>query len=237
MLLSFGRIAIALTPTNPAGAARVGFHGANASPHYSLGGSRGFTLIEILAVVTIIGMLLAVIAPSMRNYGGTPSLQTVTLPSLFDSARSLALSRSTKTRVLFQNDPADTERYRQWAGIMVQTTGVDAAGAPVWQQEGPPVIFRSGIYYFPVKSSGGTAVDPVPVDSVVAGRLSHCVAYEYDETGRTLQPGAPVMLVLGQVTGNKLIVKRPEARDGFFLRKFGGVTRVDLPDQLPAPVE
>ncbi len=198
---------------------------------------RGFTLIELLVVITIISILLAVGGSFFRDTGRSAlTLQVATLPSLFDSARLLAVSRSTKARVLFQNDSTDAERFRRWVSIMVQN-GVDAAGAPVWQAEGPPVLFRSGIFYFPVKAPTGTTSVPLTVKAQVAGKESQCAAYEYDETGLTLQTSPPVMLVRGFVDGTRVVVKRQEERDGFYLRQYGGVTRVDRPDQLPAPLE
>lgn len=172
--------------------------------------------------------------PLLRENGSALSPQTVSLAALFDAARSLAMARSTRARVVFHNDPADEEHYRRWVGIVVQA-GVDPTGVPLWQSEGQAVLLRSGSFYFPTKSPDGAA--PIAMSVWALGRESLCQAYEYEPSGASVQAGCHVMLVQGFVEGRRLIVPRPELRDGFLLRPYGGVTKADRPEQLPAPLE
>ncbi|MFH1741366.1 MAG: prepilin-type N-terminal cleavage/methylation domain-containing protein [bacterium] len=70
------------------------------------GGGKGFTLIELMLVLTIMGLLTAAVAPAMRGF-----LQSQELPNaakLFASSirycRSTAVHRSVRTRLVFDTE-------------------------------------------------------------------------------------------------------------------------------------
>lgn len=71
---------------------------------------RGFTLIEVIAAVTVVGVLLTLAAPSMYDYILVQRLKSTNaqLVTDFNFARSEAVTRNMILRVVFDSDTNNT---------------------------------------------------------------------------------------------------------------------------------
>ena len=80
------------------GIRNISVHSARRTPHSAL--KCGFTLVEILVVIAIIGVILSTSLPALSGYAGQMRLKTTAreLRGLFSLARSSAItSRSSRT--------------------------------------------------------------------------------------------------------------------------------------------
>lgn len=197
--------------------------------------SAGFTLIEMLAVMAIIATMTALGASYLKRpqVGQNLSLSLTTASSLFQSARSLALTMNTPTKILIHDDPSDPVRYGR--EIIVIYKDLDPAGVPAWHVQGKPVFLPQGIYFDKVRSTTtGNASDPTDVTSApIAMNLNYpgdlsssgptWLAYEFAPNGTCVQSGEPFYLTSARRDSTGLIASDKNF-SGFVLRRMGNAT-------------
>ncbi len=111
--------------------------------------ARGFTLLELMAVVALIGILLAIALPAFNAIGGSSRLEAAAneVHAAANLARQYALSRNQPTYLLFNEGQENPDlAYRAYAlfTINTHTNPVDqAAGEFIagWQLLPEGVVF------------------------------------------------------------------------------------------------
>ncbi|MDF1659937.1 MAG: prepilin-type N-terminal cleavage/methylation domain-containing protein [Verrucomicrobiales bacterium] len=81
------------------------------------GASIGFSLIELLIVMAIVGMLLALSAPALLEMGPSRKAAAMELTGFLDRARTQAVTKSERTYVAFadQSHPDESLRFRSYS--------------------------------------------------------------------------------------------------------------------------
>jgi len=88
--------------------------GRRAGPPEGTGVARGFTLLELMAVMTILGFMLLLIPPRMDTFGDRSRLESAanTLVSAFTGIRETAIIDGHEARIQFTLPGATTDRKK-----------------------------------------------------------------------------------------------------------------------------
>lgn len=120
--------------------------------------SRGFTMIELMVVVAIIGMLAVIVAPAVMNNLGrgqrtTAQAQMANIATALDTYRLDMASYPTTLEGLVENDTG----RGTWAGPYIREVPVDPWGNPyVYSAEGSTFSLMS---YGADRAPGGEGDD------------------------------------------------------------------------------
>lgn len=111
--------------------------------------SQGFTLVELLVVIAIIAIMSGFIVAAVGGDDGKSALDAgiSRADGMFSLARSAAITRKTRTRVLVHYDNADMNRFLRYMIIIYEDTDGD------WQLYSEGEHLPNGIYFSPAMSS------------------------------------------------------------------------------------
>ncbi len=143
---------------------------------------RGFTIIELLAVVMIVGIMMAVMLPKFRISEKTEvQLAGIQLAQDIDIARTRALSTREQVRVAFNGTT------RKYGGYLDDNgDGTIAETAAEWQ-----ALRGFGIRELPIRVSFSRgSAGPIPDDATSGGIGLPNERIEFDSRGLTMPMGA-----------------------------------------------
>jgi hypothetical protein len=187
-----------------------------------------------MAVMAIIATMTAVGANYLKRpqEGAGLSLSLTTTSSLFQSARSLALTMNTPTKILVFDDPTDSRRYGR--EIVLIYRDLDPNGQPAWHVQGKPIYLPQGIFFDKVRSTAPAPAPADPADATTApvsmilnfpGDLSETtgpkwLAYEFASNGTCIQAGEAFYLTSARRDSTGLVASEKNF-SGFVLRRMG----------------
>jgi general secretion pathway protein H len=123
----------------------------------------GFTLVELLVVMAIIGLMSAVVVLSMPSRATAPLAEARSLVSILDAARTGAVVNARAIRVRFGNGAPVAEQRRRsaWVALPPKATGLsrwptDVVTAPA-EVVFDPTGTASGTTEVTLTRNGGTA--------------------------------------------------------------------------------
>lgn len=124
-----------------------------------LGRSRGFTMVEVLVVITILSVLLAFGVPALSTYMGNVRLRTAAETVLADlqRARSEAIRLNSNSPPFF---PAETP-----ASIVIVSSVNDSSGGHdlVFTPFGGTTLASTAVYTFTNPAAGACHADGGPI--------------------------------------------------------------------------
>ncbi|MDA0767075.1 MAG: type II secretion system protein [Verrucomicrobia bacterium] len=155
---------------------------------------QGFTMVEILAVIAVIAILMSVAAVGIQkmDQGQATSTALSVSEAIFDEARSAAVGRGARARVLIHNDPAEDQRarYLRYLAVAVEVEGS-------WEIISRGTTLPSGVFFDVVGVQ--TATSSVP-DIGTYGEMTialpgdkaspkACYYYEFNAEGLCVDSG------------------------------------------------
>lgn len=177
----------------------------------------GFTLVELLAVIVIMGILLATVAPSIIGLmrGAALNGATMQVRTALSQARQLAVVRHRTAAVLFPTNANDVQKGFRAILVIVATNAIEDSWEAVgdWQFLPPGVVYSVQTVHQLTNYNPGlmlsSVAEPVPVSMFnYRGRWydSTIDLYEgwVDQSGvRQARPnGATNRLVIRGLTGS-----------------------------------
>lgn len=178
-------------------------------PHLNRAG-KGFTLVELMVVMTIIGIMLTLATTVLRDSGTTRSLDSGVdiLQNLVQEARVTAQGNDTYTRLVIANDPKDTspnsrhlrymvvQIFRKNAGQASNYDGTSVTMNGEWVSTSAGIMLPAGIYFSPSYSrtlswanGSGNKINTGSA-ALSRDRSSRIYYFEFDEKGRFVSPSA-----------------------------------------------
>ena len=152
-----------------------------ASLHDASRARRGFTIIELLAVMMIVGIMMAVMLPKFRISEKTEvQLAGIQLAQDMDIARTRALSTREQVRVAFYGST------RKYGGYLDDNgDGTISETAAEWQ-----ALRGFGIRELPIRVSFSRgSAGPIPDDATTGGIGLPGERIEFDSRGLTMPMG------------------------------------------------
>lgn len=171
---------------------------------------RGFTLIELMVVMTIIGVMLTLAASVLRDSGTSRSLDSGVdmLQNLVQEARTTAQGNDTYARLVIASDPKDTgkdSRHLRYMVVQLYRKNADQAGTydgtsattkGEWVSTSSGVMLPPGVYFSPTYSNALSWAEGSG-NRIGSGRArlsrdktTNILYFEFDERGRFVSPGA-----------------------------------------------
>lgn len=210
--------------------------------------ARGFTLIEILVVLAIIGTLLGVGVGAIKNLSRSKGISTAVplAQSVFDLARQTAKSTGVSTRVVIYADKGASRedhrnRYLRMIGVATARANadgdLDVNGDTVieWRLVARPIIIPSGTYFNKNLSEHwgeDTAFFPGSDQAV------DCFVYEFNSEGALINAidSGQFVIQAGKLNPQAETpnVSKDAKRDagGFKIFKNGRVATFQSPNQI-----
>ncbi len=166
---------------------------------------RAFTLIEILIVIAIIAILMSIAAIGIGNLsaGKGTSTAIATTESLFDEARSIAVSKRCKARVMIDIDDPTDDRYLR--RVVIAHERIDDTGNAVaneWVLASRGYNMPQGTYFSKEYSKLKDGY-PIPIEPNLTGTnisadfQGKYAYYEFNAEGIFLQSGASFIIGTG----------------------------------------
>jgi prepilin-type N-terminal cleavage/methylation domain-containing protein len=111
--------------------------------------ARGFTLLELLVVITVIGLLIALGSSAIRNVGGMDVTSGVARSEAFlHEARAVAVGSGDPSRLLIDIDDPGSENYLRRLVIIARERGGDGVdGEERWRLVGAALFLPRGVYF------------------------------------------------------------------------------------------
>ncbi len=177
----------------------------------SFGVGRGFTLVELLVVMAIMGIMMTMAASVLRDAGKGRGIESGVelLEGMVQEARATAMGNDTYTRVVIANDEKDTSpdsRHLRYIAVQRFVKSENASGTydgsnvaqdGKWVRTSagvtlPPGVFFSPTYSKPLKWKDGSGSSMIGQEVTPLSRkgLSRVYYLEFDEKGRFVAPGA-----------------------------------------------
>jgi len=122
--------------------------------HFVSAVRRGFSLVELLAVMTIIAILLSLASVGVSNIGkGQGVTSGLSLAEgLLSQARSLAINNNATARLIIHNDlndaiPEESKRYRRMMMVVFKVLDEEGSEVDEWIRAGNPVFLPDSVYF------------------------------------------------------------------------------------------
>ena len=224
------------------------------APRCSLSGSKGFTLVELIVVITIIVAMMALAANMLRGGGRGHGLQSAVemVDGLVQEARLDAMGKGTWSRLIIVSTPDNEDRNMRTLGVMSKNPRTEK-----WHLVNRLQTLPDGFYISPAYSTllGGSkkkSGDEKSVARNFASRdgqddvnlpgngLTSIYFIEFDEEGRMSQPNAPTRLVVvaGSAGDGKeerptpMVNGKPGMAGGIVIYPKGNISRLRTMEQV-----
>lgn len=101
------------------------------APRCSSPGSKGFTLVELIVVITIMVAMMALAASMLRGGGRGQGLQAAVemVDGMVQEARLDAMGKGTWSRLIIVSTPDDEARNMRTLGVMSK---IPVPGSGIW---------------------------------------------------------------------------------------------------------
>ena len=210
------------------------------APRCSSPGSKGFTLVELIVVITIMVAMMALAASMLRGGGRGQGLQAAVemVDGMVQEARLDAMGKGTWSRLIIVSTPDDEARNMRTLGVMSKNTRTGK-----WH-----LVNRLQTLLEGAKKARGeksTARDFASRDgqdtvNLPGNRMTDIYFIEFDEEGRMSQPNAPTRLVVvaGSAGNGKeerptpMVDGKPGLAGGIVIYPKGNISRLRTTEQV-----
>lgn len=225
---------------------------------FTLNSKSGFSLIELLAVLSVMVILGGVIGVSLREPSGSQALRssTTTMMGIFRTARTLALSNNAPVRVIIHADHNEPEKFLRYVGIIQEET-ID--GETGWVATGKGFFLPNKIYYVPEANVSGLSdgsdgrnklvvrsklaesmkLQNFPLTTIMRESGTNWLYYEFTSNGtiKTEQKNATFLLTTGITLydgdqGDVQFTGGEYTVEGFVIRPTGLTTKFNDIDDI-----
>lgn len=223
------------------------------APRCSLSGSEGFTLVELIVVITIMVAMMALAASMLRGGGRGQGLQAAVemVDGMVQEARLDAMGKGTWSRLIIVSTPDDEARNMRTLGVMSKNTRTGK-----WHLVNRLQTLPAGFYVSPAYSTllegskkargekstarGFASRDGQDTVNLPGNRMTDIYFIEFDEEGRMSQPNAPTRLVVvaGSAGNGKeerptpMVDGKPGLAGGIVIYPKGNISRLRTTEQV-----